>query len=181
MQLRFDLTPTQSAYVHSTAVVNLIYSNTGEGKTYASVVAMLAHAQRCGRPIRCAIVRDTHENIKTSTARSIMEMFEETPFIYKFRNDYKQLTFFTHPRVDVDLFGIDDPASLSKLQGPEYALIWLEEPAPMADKANAGLSEEVFNAALVRATRQKNTWHWREIGQALALPTCSAASFSGGK
>ncbi|MEM4721784.1 MAG: hypothetical protein QXT73_06985 [Candidatus Methanomethylicaceae archaeon] len=83
--------------------------------------------------------------------------------------------------MDVDLFGIDDPASLSKLQGPEYALIWLEEPAPMADKANAGLSEEVFNAALVRATRQKNTWHWREIGQALALPTCSAVSFSGGK
>ncbi|MEM4721783.1 MAG: hypothetical protein QXT73_06980 [Candidatus Methanomethylicaceae archaeon] len=97
VQLRFDLTPTQSAYVHSTAVVNLIYSNTGEGKTYASVVAMLAHAQRCGRPIRCAIVRDTHENIKTSTARSIMEMFEETPFIYKFRNEYKQLTFLRIP------------------------------------------------------------------------------------
>ena len=151
------MTPTQRAYAYSRAVVNLIYSNTGEGKTYASVVAMLIHAQRCGRPIRCAIVRDTHENIKTSTARSIMEMFETTPWVYRFRNDYKQLTFFTNPQVDVDLFGIDDPASLSKLQGPEYALIWLEEPAPMADKANAGLSEEVFNAALVRATRQKNT------------------------
>jgi hypothetical protein len=157
VRLRFSLTPTQRAYAYSTAVVNLIYANTGEGKTYASVVAMLIHAQRCGRPIRCAIVRDTHENIKTSLARSIMEMFESTPWIYRFRNDYKQLTFFTNPQVDVDLFGIDDPASLSKLQGPEYALIWLEEPAPMADKANAGLSEEVFNAALVRATRQKNT------------------------
>jgi len=157
VRLRFSLTPTQRAYAYSTAVVNLIYSNTGEGKTYASVVSMLIHAQRCGRPIRCAIVRDTHENIKTSTARSIMEMFEATPWIYRFRNDFKQLTIFTNPQVDVDLFGIDDPASLSKLQGPEYALIWLEEPAPMTDKANAGLSEEVFNAALVRATRQKNT------------------------
>lgn len=157
VQLRFRLTPTQRAYVNSDAVVNVIYSNTGEGKTYASVVAMLVHAQRCGRSIRCAIVRDTHENIKNSTVRTIMEMFEAAPWMYKFRNDFRHLTIYSNPKVEVDLFGIDDPASLSKLQGPEYALIWLEEPAPMADKANAGLSEEVFNAALVRATRQKGT------------------------
>ncbi len=149
--------PTQQGYVHSTAVVNLIYSNTGEGKTYASVAAMINHAKRCKQNILCAIVRDTHENIKTSTARSIMQIFKDHPRLYRFRNDFKQLTIFSKPRVDVDLFGIDDPASLSKLQGPEYALIWLEEPAPMTDKSNAGLSEEVFNAALVRATRQSGT------------------------
>jgi len=154
---QYDLAPTQSAYIFSNKVVNVIISNTGEGKTFASIMAMIVHAQRCGRPIRCAIVRDTHENIKLSTARSIQEFFEEYPHIIRFKNDFKQLTIYTNPRIDVDLFGIDDLGALSKLQGPEYALIWLEEPAPMADKVNAGLSEEVFNAALVRCARQKNT------------------------
>ncbi|MEW6385921.1 MAG: phage terminase large subunit [Thermodesulfobacteriota bacterium] len=153
--LHFDLGDTQGLYANSEAVVNLIYSNTGEGKTFASVAGMVKHAKRCGKPIRCAVVRDTHENIKTSTARSIIEIFEEHPHLIKFRNDFKQLTIYSKPRVDCDLFGIDDLGSLSKLQGPEYALIWLEEPAPMADRVNAGLSEEVFNAALVRCTRQK--------------------------
>jgi hypothetical protein len=151
------LTPTQVAYVNSSATVVVIISNTGEGKTFASIAAMISHAKRSGRPIRCAIIRDTHENIKLSTARSIQEFFEQYPRYYRFKNDFKELEIFSNPRVYVDLFGIDDPAALSKLQGPEYALIWLEEPAPMADRVNAGLSEDVFNAALVRCTRQKGT------------------------
>lgn len=123
--------------------------------TVGSIAAMLVHAKRCGRPIRCAIVRDTHENIKISTARSVEDILP--PHAYKFRNDFKELKIFSEPTVQCDLFGIDDLASLSKLQGPEYALIWLEEPAPMADKCNAGLPEEVFNAALVRCARQSKT------------------------
>ena len=157
LNLKYELFPTQEEYVNSEKIVNIIISNTGEGKTFASVMAMVAHAQRCGKPIRCAIVRDTHENIKKSTARSIMDAFENYPQIYRFKDQFRELTLFTNPRVDVDLFGIDDLGALSKLQGPEYALIWLEEPAPMADQVNAGLSEEVFNAALVRCARQKGT------------------------
>lgn len=155
--VKFDLSPTQTEYVFSNATVNVLVGNTGEGKTHASVVAMPYHAARCGRPIRAAIVRDTHENIKTSTARSIQDVFIDDPGYIRFRNDFRQLTIKSDPPVEADLFGIDDLGSLSKLQGPEYALIWLEEPAPMADKVNAGLKEEVFNAALVRAARQRGT------------------------
>jgi hypothetical protein len=155
--LDFHLAKTASLYVNSSAVVNAIISNTGEGKTYASVAAMPIHAKRCGKKIRCAIVRDTHENIKNSTAISIKEAFENYPEYYKFKNDFKKLEIYSDPPCDVDLFGIDDLGSLSKLQGPEYALIWLEEPAPMADKVNAGLPVEVFRAALVRCARQKGT------------------------
>lgn len=154
VKLDIVLSPTQTEFVFSDAVVNVLVSNTGEGKTFAAIVAIIQHAKRCGRPIHVAIVRDTHENIKLSTARSILQDFSS---IAKFRNDYKQCTFYTNPRVDIDLFGIDDVGDLSKLQGPEYALIWLEEPAPMSDKCNAGLAEAVFNAALVRCARQKNT------------------------
>ncbi|MCI0469253.1 MAG: phage terminase large subunit, partial [Nitrospirae bacterium] len=142
----------QQRFVFSDATINAIVSGFGEGKTFAGIVSMIYHAQRNGAPIHCAIIRDTHENIKTSTAKSIQQ---ELGSYAKFRNDYKALTIMSNPQVTCDLFGIDDPASLGKLQGPEYALIWLEEPAPMSEKANAGLSEEVFNAALARCARQK--------------------------
>jgi hypothetical protein len=123
--------------------------------TFASVVAMLVHAQRNKKAIRCAIVRDTHENIKISVVRAIQEIFPRS--LYDFKNDFKQLVIKSEPHVFCDLFGIDDLAALQKLQGPEYSLVWLEEPAPMSDKANAGLSEDVYNAALIVCARQKDT------------------------
>jgi hypothetical protein len=153
--LEFNLSPTVGAFVNSEAGVAILISPAGEGKTFGAVVAMVVHAKRCGRPIRAAIIRDTHENIKNSTAVSIKEVFENYPSALKWRDDFKKLHIDSDPPVDVDLFGIDDPAALSKLQGPAYALIWLEEPAPIADKQNAGLSEEVYNAALLRCARQK--------------------------
>lgn len=154
-QLQFNLSPTLERYVLSDKVVNIVVSPKGEGKTFASIVALFAHANRNKKPIRCAIVRDTHENIKTSIARSVQDALP--PNIYKFKNDYKELTIFSEPRITCDLFGIDDLGSLDKLQGSAYSLIWLEEPAPMSDRSNAGLPEEVYNAALIQCARQTDT------------------------
>ena len=149
------LSRTQHDYIESDAVVNLIYGSKGEGKTLASIAGFIRHAQRCKKNIRAAIVRDTHENIKISTARSIMDALPAGS--YKFKNDCKQCIVYSEPTVDIDLFGIDDLSAVSKLQGPEYAIIWLEEPAPIADAQNAGLSEDVFNASLASCARQRNT------------------------
>ncbi len=151
-QVKFVLTATTGAYVTSEAVVNVIYSPRGEGKTVASIAAVFHHAKRNKKPITCAIVRDTHENIKLSVARSVQKVLP--PNRYKFKNDYKELMLYSNPPILVDLFGIADPGALQKLQGSEYALVWLEEPAPMVDNANAGLSEDVFNAALIVCARQ---------------------------
>jgi hypothetical protein len=151
-ELNFSLTPTLQRYVLSDAIVNVVVSPKGEGKTFASIIALFAHANRNKKPIRCAIVRDTHENIKTSIVRSIQDVLPSN--IFKFKNDYKELTIFSNPRITCDLFGIDDLSSLDKLQGSAYALIWLEEPAPMSDRSNAGLPEEVYNAALIQCARQ---------------------------
>lgn len=151
-RVEFVLTATTGAFVVSEAVVNIIYSPRGEGKTVASIAAIFHHAKRNKKPITCAIVRDTHENIKLSVARSIQKVLP--PNRYKFKNDYKELMLISNPPILVDLFGIADPGALQKLQGSEYALVWLEEPAPMVDKANAGLSEDVFNAALIVCARQ---------------------------
>lgn len=156
-------TPTVDNFINSTKVITVLIAPLGEGKTFGCIGAIIAHAQRCGVPIRCAIIRDTLENIKLSIVPSIQEFFQiadpENPTKhYRFRNEYKELTIFANPRIEVDLFGIDDPASLGKLQGSSaYSLIWLNEPAPIADKANAGLSEEVYRIAVIRAVRRSGT------------------------
>jgi len=159
LAIDFELSVTQEEFIFSDAIVNALISNTGEGKTFASIAALPIHAMRCplphGSPLRVAIIRDTHQNIKMSIVPSI----KETPFapICKFYDDYKVLKIASKTPVEAHLLGIDDPAALSKLQGPEFGLIWINEPAPIIDRMNAGISEEVFNLALVRCARQKNT------------------------
>jgi hypothetical protein len=164
-KFNFFFSPTVNEFINSTKVITILIAPLGEGKTFGCIGAMLAHARRCGQAIRCAIVRDTLENIKLSIVPSIQEFFQECPHVIRFKNEYKELTIrYDDPetgkeiRIDVDLFGIDDPASLGKLQGSSaYSLIWLNEPAPIADKANAGLSEEVYNVAVIRCVRRKGT------------------------
>jgi hypothetical protein len=124
IELNFNFSPTITDFINSTKVITILIAPLGEGKTFGCIGAMIAHAKRCGVPIRCAIVRDTLENIKLSIVPSIQEFFQEAPQAYRFKNEYKELTIFSNPRVDVDLFGIDDPASLGKLQGSSaYSLI----------------------------------------------------------
>jgi len=155
-QFSIKLSPTQERFVFSRSIINVLYSNMGEGKTFAAVVSMINSAQRAGKPIQAAIVRDTHENIKNSTIPSIKKCLDFiSPGLYRFWNDSKSLEIRTNPRITCDLFGIDDEASLSKLgQGPEYSLVWLEEPAPIIDRSNAGLSLSVYQSALARCARQ---------------------------
>jgi hypothetical protein len=88
-KFKFELSAIQAAYVTSSAMVNIIYSSRGEGKTFCSIVAMLYHAKRNGKLIRCAVVRDTHENIKISVVRAVQEMFPPSRYIFK--NDFKNL------------------------------------------------------------------------------------------
>jgi hypothetical protein len=158
MDLQFNFSSTVSDFINSEKTITILIASLGEGKTFGCIGALIAHAKRCGQPIRCAILRDTLENIKLSIVPSIQEFFQDVPQAYRFKNEFKELTIFSNPRVDVDLFGIDDPASLGKLQGSSaYSLIWLNEPAPIADKANAGLSEEVYNVAVIRCVRRTGT------------------------
>lgn len=152
--LVFDLSPTQSAFVETAAEIAMLMGPMGEGKTFSGGAGLVRHALRCGRDIRGAIIRDTHQNIRISTVPSLKEIFGDW---VDFHDDNKVMVIHSQPKVECDLFGIDDPASLSKLQGPEYAIIWLEEPAPIVEKANAGLPRDVFDLAIARASRQKGT------------------------
>ena len=145
---QYHLTPTQSRIVRSRAVVLLAFAAKGEGKTFSMVHRLINIAQYLQKPVTGAIVRDTLENMKTSTAPSIRRAIGS---LAEFKYDYKQLIIHTEPQVTAHLFGIDDDASLTRLQGPEFDFVWLEEPAPL--QGNAGLPESVFNAALPCALR----------------------------
>lgn len=152
--LVFDPSPTQDAFVNSEANIVMLIGPMGEGKTFAGVFGLIRHAERCGKDIRAALIRDTHQNIKISTAPDIKEILG--PFV-EFKDDFKKMIIHSSPKVTCDCFGIDDQASLSKLQGPQYAVIWLEEPAPVIEKINAGLPRGVFDMSLARASRQTGT------------------------
>ena len=152
----FQLSPTQSDFVHSTAHINHLTGPMGEGKTHCAVARMIAHAYRCQLRVRCAppLSATRTSTLKTSTAASISEILGDRA---DFKDDYKKLFIKAQYPIECDLFGIDDEASISKLQGPQYGTIWLEEPAPIYEKANAGLPYEVFTMAISRCGRQSGT------------------------
>ena len=143
---------TQHKFLYSEANICHLIGPMGEGKTHCAVAKILWQAERCKlKPLRGAIIRDTLENIKSSTALSIQEILKDRAV---FKNDFKKLFIKAPYPVEADCFGIDDAASISKLQGPPYGFVWLEEPAPIHEKANAGLPREVFDLAIARSGRQ---------------------------
>lgn len=152
--MRFALSPTQSDFVHCDHEVVFLKGPKGEGKTYAGIVAAIQHSDRCGCDIRAALIRDTHKNIEMSTANDIREILGPR---VSFHKDNTEAVFLFKNKVNMALLGIDDPAAFSKLQAFQCCLIWLEEPAPIVDRANAGVAEKVFELAIAAASRQKGT------------------------
>jgi hypothetical protein len=159
----------------------------GEGKTFSAIAAFFRHRRRMVdyyrgrdekerprlpyrpvRPMQVAIVRDTHQNLKTNTLKSIQRAF---PGLFAFRDDAKKMfragcdiadvnAWYEKPDgdpptwIDASLFGMDDLKSLDRIQGGEYDLIWIEEPAPILSSGNNGIREEVY---LVCAQRIRGT------------------------
>jgi hypothetical protein len=147
-----------------------------EGKTYGAIVALFRMHQRILEwyaankpgtivpPMQVAIVRDTGENIKRNTVRSIQRGF---PGFFSFWDNYKRMLaagcepddlkrWYEQPEgappswIDCQMFGMDDLASLDRIQGAEYQLIWMEEPAPILSTGNNGIRVEVFRVCRSR-------------------------------
>jgi len=149
--------PTSLAYIHSTAQINALFGPPGSHKTFASIQAILAHQQRCGTSIRIAIIRDTLENIRISVVPSFFEYFEVAPGQVHFKNENKELRIDVAGglKIEADLFGCNDPADLQRLQGASsWSLIWINDPAPMTERQNAGVPEVVYDHAAYRSTRR---------------------------
>ncbi len=158
LEIKWGFGPTSTAYINSTAQINALFGPPGSHKTFASIAAVLAHAERCGQRTRWAFIRDTLENIRISLVPSFYEFFETCPEVIKFKNENKELFINVGPGIEVDLFGCNDPADLQRLQGgSSWSGIWINDPAPMTERGNAGVPEVVFDHAAYRSTRRSNT------------------------
>ncbi len=150
---------SQQRIIESTATIVVAVSTFGGGKTWACIMALIYHAFRAGVRLRACVIRDTHTNILRTIVPAFDAFFLDSGTPHKWSHDFKKLQIYTGKGIEVDLLGIDDLASVADIQGGEWGLIWLEEPCPYTDSrtANAGLSEDLYNAALVRCTRQQGT------------------------
>lgn len=153
--LNLDVGPTQGRFLLSDARITWLISPEREGKTFACVIGLLNHREKCwpflptdgaGRKLsmRIAIVRDTHTNLKRHTVDSIERDF---PGIFSFHDDYHKMYGYG---IDADLLGMDTAADVAKIQGGQYDLIWIEEPAPIFATGNAGIRHDVFLACARR-------------------------------
>lgn len=111
---------------------------------------MFIHAQRCREAdpkhtlTRWLIVRDSHINIERNTIPSIEKAY---PGVFKFGKDN---SIAIAPGLHIQMYGMDDLASLNKIQGSEQDGIWIEEPAPILSAGNAGMRHEVFMVCVQR-------------------------------
>ena len=148
-RLQFALTETQSAFVHCTNRYPVLIGPEGEGKTFAAIAGIFAHYQRCQpfladnqgqpRPMMAAFIRDSHANIKRHSKRSIQRACGD---VVEFHDSDHVMTA---PGIVCDLFGMDDEKAAGRIQGGEYDIISLEEPAPVLHTGNAGIREVVFD------------------------------------
>lgn len=163
VDLAFGFSPTVSRFIRSLKEVIVLIGPQGEGKTWGALWGIvewaLDHQRRGARlPISGAIIRDTHTNMKKHTVKSINKMLGQ---VVHFKDDYKAMLI--PGLLECDLFGIDDPAGLNKLQASEYHIKWIEEPAPIVDTGNAGIREDVFDVCCARGPREQGARHRVEV------------------
>jgi hypothetical protein len=143
------LTPSQSRMVLSDKMVVVLIGPQGEGKTFGAIAGILEHARKFPYKIRGAIIRDRHTSIKANTIPSIQKAVGS---IVTFHDDGKLMRA---PNIDMDLFGVEDFADMNRLQGSEYYIVWIEEPAPYFDEGSVGIREEVFDICYGRGGREE--------------------------
>lgn len=160
-RLNFKLSPTQKAFCHSTARYPTLIGSEGEGKTFSGIAALFAHAVRCQPfqdkdpqtgapyPMSCAIIRDTHIAIKRHLVKGIKRICGSHAL---FQDDCRKLYL---PDIECDLYGMDDDAALGRMQGGEYDLIWIEEPAPILHTGNSGIRRAVYEYSMRRIRGRK--------------------------
>ena len=156
-EIVFPATPTQRAFIESKAYLNFLMGPRGEGKTSSGLFATFAHALEHDAlqwPIRWAVIRDTWENLKTTTLPSIRLQVQKyrIPAQGLDKLEPKEVRLGSHspngmfrPLVELHFFGLDQPQDANRLQGFEAAGAWIEEPAPAADLAS-GVPEDALLA-----------------------------------
>ena len=161
LEVHFDPSENQEAFMRSPVLENCFMGPRGEGKTDGGIMAMTHHAalqDRKYRPIPWAIVRDTWKNIERTTYRSFMYPTNPQSLAYQLRGRIKERDGGRQLKLVgakgdaiwiAFLFGMDTPDDLNQLLSMQLGGLWVEEAAPaMQEDIGKGIAEEVWTLGI---------------------------------
>ena len=162
-----DASPMQRNFILSRDLETILFGPRGEGKTEAGFRRLTLHAAEQPeetRPIPWAVIRDTWENLKRTTLKSLLfphpgSFCERIRPLLQVKDGGKTVTF---PGFwEINFFGIDSLGDLSRLQSLQLGGLWLEEPSPAAaEDIGGGLEERVVTVGI---TSLRHPCSWRTV------------------
>lgn len=162
-----DANPVQRQFILSRELEAALFGPRGEGKTEAGYRRMTLHAAEQPeetRPIPWAVIRDTWENLKRTTLKSLLfphpgSFCEKIRPLLQIKDGGKTVTL---PGFwEINFFGIDSLGDLSRLQSLQLGGLWLEEPSPAAaEDIGGGLEERVVTVGI---TSLRHPCSWRTV------------------
>jgi hypothetical protein len=162
-----DANPVQRQFILSRELEAALFGPRGEGKTEAGFRRLTLHAAEQPeetRPIPWAVIRDTWENLKRTTLKSLLfphpgSFCEKIRPLLQIKDGGKTVLF---PGFwEINFFGIDSLGDLSRLQSLQLGGLWLEEPSPAAaEDIGGGLEERVVTVGI---TSLRHPCNWRTV------------------
>lgn len=161
-QIKFIANPIQKAFIMSRAEADLFSSRMGEGKSAGLAWACWYHT-RHNPGAWWALVRDTWENLRRTTQQEFFSWFP--PGVFGTYKATEKCFYWRSEGMDgrVYFLGLDEPDDAGKLQSLPLGGFGFDEPAPALD--TGGISEEIFDVALLRLRQQGMKWYAAKLAQ----------------
>jgi hypothetical protein len=161
-EVNFTPNPVQRQFIESRARADLYSSRMGEGKSTAIAWACFYHT-RHNPGARWAIIRDTWENLQSTTMKTFFEWFPPGVF-GSFKQTTKTFTWANGVcEGEVEFLGMDDPQDASKLMSRELAGIAIDEPAPAV--GSSGVAEMIFDIGMSRLRQPGMHWYGAKLAE----------------
>ncbi len=152
--------PTQKEFIESRSEADLFSCRMGEGKS-AALCWSCFYFMQWNPGTDFLFIRDTWENMQRTTLKEFFNWFP--PGVLGVWNEKKKLFKWTAERIglkgDVSFLGLDDKRDAGKLQSMPLDGFAMDEVAPaVAESAETGISEEIFDLALGRRRSKNANW-----------------------
>lgn len=181
LEIRFVANPTQKLFIEhrpfpgfkrpddwpsdvNPRVVDLFSSRMGEGKSAGLCMAVWFYTLH-NPGARCALIRDTWENMRDTTMQEFFTWFPED-IAGHFVKSEKRFTWNTEAtglRGSVYFMGMDDEKDAGKLQSRFFGMFGMDEPSPAA--GSGGIHKTIFTTALGRLRQPGMNWYAAKLAQ----------------
>ena len=152
----------QKKFIESRAKADLFSSRMGEGKSAALAWSAYYHTRHNPGAI-WALVRDTWENMQSTTQKTFFEWFP--PGIMGTYHATKKVFTWASgvAEGEVQFLGMDDPQDASKLMSRELAGFGIDEPAPAI--GSGGVDELIFTIGMSRLRQPNIKWYAAKLAE----------------